>query len=204
MSEIPPADAAPPAAPETCARCERTLSESDRVPAGDRVFCRSCYETLRMELEQAVNAMSTGINYPMAAVGALLGGALGAAVWWGFTVLTHIAFGLIAVAIGFLAAHGAGRFAGNKRSGGLQLLAIGASILSFFAASYLVNMTFLNQELVRRGETWRLGVVPASVGQFLSVVSLGFGLMDLVFLAIVVYQAWSIPRPLKLPAPAAP
>ncbi|OGF04747.1 MAG: hypothetical protein A2W00_09655 [Candidatus Eisenbacteria bacterium RBG_16_71_46] len=75
---------------------------------------------------------------------------------------------------------------------------------SFFAASYLVNMTFLNQELVRRGETWRLGVVPASFGQFLSVVSLGFGLMDLVFLAIVVYQAWSIPRPLKLPAPAAP
>jgi len=32
----------------------------------------------------------------------------------------------------------------------------------------------------------------------------GFGVMDFVFLAIVVYEAWKIPRPIRLPgSPAA-
>jgi len=202
MNEAQGSDDPAAGAAETCGRCDRVLTEHDRVAAGDKVFCRSCFETLRLELEQAVRGMSTDVNYPMATAGAVLGGAIGAAVWWGFTVLTHIAFGLIAVAIGFLAGQGAIRFAGDKRSRGLQMLAIGVSIVSFFAASYLVNMTFVNQEMARRGETWRLGALPASPEQFVTVVGLDFGLMDVVFLAIVVYQAWVIPRPLKLPAPA--
>ena len=195
MSETPPVVTAP----ETCGRCGKTLTPDDRMVAGDHVFCRSCYDTLRHEVHQAVEQMSSDIPYPMAALGALLGGAAGAAIWWGFTVATKIGFGLIAVAIGFLVGHGAMRFAGGKRSRGLQILAVSVAIPAFFAATYLVNMTFFNRQFHEQGDAFRIGLVPQSFDLFVKVVSTGFGLMDFVFLAITAWQAWSIPRPLKLP-----
>jgi hypothetical protein len=193
-------DGPPPAAPNpaTCARCDTTLTETDRVVASDRAFCRSCYEVLRFELQQAVARLSQDINYPLGALGAVLGGAAGALAWWGFTALTGIGFGLVAVVIGFLAGHGAVRFAGGKRSAGLQAIAIGAGTLAFLVASYLVNMTFINQTLQRRGEGWRVPFPPDRLETFYRVIAVNFGVMELVFLAIVVYEAWTIPRPPRL------
>ena len=193
-------DAPPPAAPgtATCARCDKLLTDADRVLAADRAFCRSCYETLKFELQQAVTRMSEDINYPLATLGAALGAAAGALAWWGFTVLTHIGFGLLAVAIGFLAGHGAVRFAGGKRSAGLQAIAVVAGAIAFLVATYLVNMTFVNQALQERGESWRLPFPPDSLQTFYRIIALNFGVMKLVFLAIVVYEAWVIPRPPRL------
>jgi hypothetical protein len=204
MSEAGPAeqksqDSPPPAA---CARCERALGPGDRVEAGGRTFCRSCYETLRMELQRGAAALSQDVNYPMAAIGAVLGGALGVLLWWGFTVLTKISFGLAAVAIGFLVGHGATRFAGHKRTAGLQALSVIVATLCFAVATYLVNMTFINAEMARRGEVFRVPFPPTSPDLAFRVVSLSFGIMDVVFLAIVVWEAWRIPRPVKL-APVA-
>ncbi|HUK62520.1 MAG TPA: hypothetical protein VLV15_04275, partial [Dongiaceae bacterium] len=167
-------------------------------------FCRSCYETLRQQLESTIQQMSADIPYPAAAVGAVLGGAAGALLWWGFTVVTHIAFGLVAVAIGFLVGHGAVRFAGGKRSQGLQLLAVGVALASFAVATYLVNMTFINAALVKQGGTHHVPFPPTSGAMAFSVLSAGFGLMDVVFLAITLWEAWKIPMPLRLPKPSAP
>ena len=193
-------DAPPPAAPgtATCTRCDKPLTDADRVLAVDRAFCRSCYETLTFELQQAMTRMSQDINYPLAALGAALGGAAGALAWWGFTVLTQFGFGLIAVVIGFLAGHGAVRFAGGKRSAGLQAIAVVAGTLAFLVATYLVNMSFVNQVLHERGEGWRVPFPPDSLETLYRVIALNFGVMKLVFLAIVVYEAWVIPRPPKL------
>jgi hypothetical protein len=189
----------PAVAAETCAQCGKTLTPGDRVPAGDRVFCRSCYATLRAELEQAVTTMTTDINYANAALGAVLGGIAGVLVWWGFTVMTHIAFGLIAVAIGFLVGHGAVRFAGGKHSRGLQMLSVLVALASYLCATYLVNMSFINKSFAERGEAFRVGFPPANLDLFDRVLTAGFGIMDLVFLAVVVYQAWRIPSPPVLP-----
>lgn len=187
---------------ETCAQCGKSISADDRVAAGGKIFCRSCYASLRNELEQAVTSMSTDIPWGKAVLGAVLGGAAGALAWWGFTVLTHIAFGLVAVAIGFLTGHGVLRFTGGKRSAGLQGLSMAVSIVSFLVAIYLVNMTFINKVLADKGDTFRVGFPPQSATLFVRVITANFGLMDFVFLAIVVYEAWKIPRPLRL-APAA-
>jgi len=190
-------EAAAPA--DTCAQCSKRLTAVDAVAAGDRLFCRSCYESLRAEIEAAVAAMSSDVNYTHAAAGAVLGGVAGALAWWGFTVLTHIAFGLFAVAIGYLVGHGTVRFAGGKRSRGLQALSVGVSLLSYFLAVYLVNMTFINKALADRGESFRVGFPPQSLDLLVRVMTAGAGVMDLVFLAIVVYEAWKIPRPVALP-----
>jgi len=187
----------------TCAQCSKALTPEDRVAAGDRQFCRTCYESLRAELEQVAAAQSSDIPYLNATLGAVLGGMAGVLAWWGFTVLTRWSVGLLAVAIGFLVGHGAVRFSGGKRSRGLQLLSIGVALVSYVCATYLVNMTFINQGLAKQGDALRIGFPPQTLELLLMVVTTGFGAMDLVFLAIVVYEAWKIPRPLMLPPNAA-
>jgi len=199
MSEAEPGTSQP-AAVETCAQCGKELTPVDRVASGDRVFCRGCYATLRAELEQALAQMSTDVNYVNATVGAVLGGAAGVLLWWGFTVLTHIAFGLVAVAIGFLVGLGAVRFSGGKRSGGLQTLSVVVALISYVCATYLVNMTFINKSLAQANETFRVGFPPANPVLLWRVLTADVGIMDLVFLAIVLYQAWKIPKPVALPA----
>ena len=186
----------------TCAQCGKVLTPADTVVAGDRAFCRSCYESLVAELRRGITAITTDVNYPLATIGAVLGGVAGIAIWWGVTVFTHVAFGLVAVAIGWLAGQGAVRFAGHKRSVGLQVIAVVVSLASFAVASYLVNMTFINKVLADRGVADRVPFPPPSLVVFYKVVTAGFGVMDLVFLAIVVWEAWSIPRPPKMPASA--
>jgi len=188
----------PPSA-GSCAQCSRTLMAEESVESGGKWFCRDCYASLRAELEAAIAGMSTGVNYPKAAAGAVLGGAAGALAWWGFTVLTHIAFGLFAVAIGYLAGRGAVMFSGGKRSRGLQAVSVGAAVVSYAVATYLVNRTFINATLAGQGEAFRVGFPPQSAALFLRVVAADLGVMDLVFLAIAVWEAWRIPRPLSLP-----
>jgi hypothetical protein len=193
------ADVSTVPAASTCAQCDRPIDAGEAIEAGGRRFCAGCYAELRTMLERAARASSVDVNYPMAAVGAMLGGAAGALVWWGFTVLTHVAFGLVAVAIGYLAGHGAVRLAGNKRTVALQGLAATLAAASFFVASYLVNMTLINEYLAKEGKAFRIGFPPGSLAQGYQVVATGFGIMDVVFLFIVVQQAWSIPRPLRIP-----
>src|SRR5437660_11324217 len=153
MADATPSTTTPSAT--RCGRCQAALNESERVTAGDRVFCRTCYDILKLQLRTGVAAMSQDINYPMAAVGALLGGVVGALAWWGVSVLTKIGFGLVAVVIGVLVGHGTLRFAGGKRSVGLQILAVAVGTLSFLVAVYLVNMTFINELLAQHGDTLR-------------------------------------------------
>jgi hypothetical protein len=182
-----------------CGRCQSALGESERVPAGDRVFCRTCFDILKLQVRTGVAAMSEGINYPMAAVGAILGGAVGTLAWWGVTALTKIGFGLVAVVIGLLVGHGTLRFAGGKRSVGLQVLAVTVGALSFLVAVFLVNMTFINAALAQHGDAWRVTFPPPSLTAFYQVIAANFGIMKLVFLGIIMYEAWFIPRPIKLP-----
>jgi len=191
------------AAGETCAQCSKALTPDDRVASVDRFFCRSCYATLRQELAGVGSEMSANVNWAGAVTGAVLGGAVGALVWWGFTVLTHIALGLIAIGIGFLVGHATVRFSGGKRTAGLQALSVGVALVSFVVAVYLVNMSLINEAFAKEGQAMHLGFPPASADLFVRVVAADFGVMDFVFLAIVVYEAWKIPRPIALPADAA-
>src|SRR2546422_7385904 len=133
------ADANPPTATPTetrCARCRAALRESDRVTAEDRVFCRTCYDILKLELRRGVATMSEDINYPRAVLGAVLGGVVGVLAWWGFTVLTKIGFGLVAVVIGFLVGQGTARLAGRQRGGGLQAGSVAAGLGSFLVGGH--------------------------------------------------------------------
>jgi len=188
----PPAEAAP-----RCLQCGRDLSgAADAVATPEGAFCRSCFEGLKQHLARAVDHQGTDINYPAAAAGAVLGGAVGAAVWWGFTVVTRISFGLVAVVIGYLVGQGVLRFSGGKRSRGLQALSVGVAGAAYVYAQYLVTRTFLLRYAGQQGAGLDLPLLP-DLGLLLKVFRAGFNLFDLIFLAIVVFQAWRIPAPLR-------
>ena len=188
---------------ELCAECGKVLTPGDRVPAGDRVFCASCHARLQQELVTAVQAMSEDINYVNAAIGALLGAVVGVVAWWGFTAATKWSIGLIAIGLGWAVGWGTVRFAGGKRSKELQVLSLAVATAGWIAATYLVNMTFLNRGFAAQGEAFRLAFPPASIDQAVAVISAGFGIMDVVFLAIMMWEAWKFPRPIQLPPSAA-
>ncbi len=181
-----------------CAECGTQLSAGqDRETTGDSVFCRPCFNNLTAQLQQAVATQGQDINYGMAVVGGLAGAAVGVLVWWGFTVVTNVAFGLVAVVIGFAVGKGVLMFSGNKRSQGLQITSAVIATLGFFYASYLVTRSFLLKALAEEGRELVLPLIPTP-GMLFTVIQMGFGFMDVVFLAIVVYQAWKMPAPMRI------
>src|SRR5262245_23803617 len=196
-----PTPLTPSASEEHCAECGKLLTPGDRVAAGDRVFCTSCHAMLRQQIEGAVQAMSEDINYVNATAGALLGGAVGVLGWWGVTVATHWSIGLIAVALGWAVGAGTVRFSGGKRSRGLQILSASVACVSWAVASYLVNMTFINKGFAERGDAMRVPFPPTSLEMAGTVLGAGFGFMDVVFLGIMAWEAWKMPRPLRLAPP---
>lgn len=190
-----------PPAEVRCAECGTTLPEGqDRVSTGERTFCRPCYGNLTAQLRQVIELQGSDINYPMALAGALAGAAAGAAVWWGFTVATNVAFGLVAVVIGFAVGKGTVLAAAGKRARGLQVLAASVAVIAYVYATYLVDRTFILQAMAQQGQLDSTLPWFPDAGLLYQVIRAGFRPFDLVFLAIVIYQAWRMPAPLKLVA----
>ena len=185
------------AAPLICLQCNRELrADEPHIAVQDGLFCEGCAGQLRAELARLEASQSEGVNYPLSAVGGVLGGALGALVWWGFTVATKISFGLVAVVIGYAVGHGVLRVGGYRRSVGLQLMSATIAALSFGVASFLVNRSFYNIAAVEQG--FELQPVIPPLPLVIEVLKMGASPMDLLFLGIVLYEAWRIPAPLRL------
>ena len=189
---------------QRCVQCGTRIQDlASAVTTDEGVFCPSCFQALEQQLRQFQRGQEEGINYPSAAIGGIVGGALGAVVWWGFTVVTKISFGLVAVVIGYFAGHGVVRMSGGKRSRGLQGLAVGIAGVAYFYAQYLVSRTFILRYLrSQESEDPVAGLISLPIFPdpelWIDVVSANFGMFDFLFLAIVVYQAWAIPAPLKM------
>ena len=183
-----------------CLQCGTPISEgvaSVRTARG--VFCAGCFASLKQQAQQILAAQSENIDFSRALVGALLGGIGGAAVWWGVTIATHVSFGLVAILIGVAVGKGVVTFTGGKRAQSLQVLAVVVAAAAYAVGTYLTKRTFILDYLHRQGKLVDLPLVPTSASYFFGVVSAGFHLFDLVFLAIVVHQAWKIPAPVRLP-----
>lgn len=179
-----------------CIQCEQTMdSNADMENTENGPLCRSCYSQLADEVRELVKQQGENIDYTRALVGALVGGMVGAAVWWGFTVLTNIEFGLVAIVIGFTVAKGMLMATGGKRSVSLQFVSVAVSCFSFFYATYLVNRTFILREYP--GQAYRFGLLP-DPGLFLEINRLAFDVFTVVFLGIVIYQAWKMLAPIRL------
>ena len=183
---------------KTCARCHTVISETmDHEVTPDGTLCLSCAGSLRAERNRDAEEQGRGVNYPGALLGALLGGAVGVLAWWQITVWTNIAFGLVAILIGIAVGKGATLFAGGRSSRGVQVMSLIVAGVSFFYASYLVNRTFIQQALAQEGEESVLPILP-DPALFVGVISIGFDAFNLLFLAIVLWEAWKLSGPAKV------
>lgn len=190
------------AAPVVCRQCGQTLTTTDarEVTAGG-VFCAPCFTALAQHVKATIRRQGEDINHANAALGGVAGGLLGALVWWGFTALTHVSFGLVAVVIGYLVGRGVVMASGGKRAPSLQVISVLIAAVAYGYASYLVQRTFLLKAIADDPALQAAGArVPlfAPPAFMFDVLRAGFQVFDLVFLAIVVYQAWKMPAPLTL------
>jgi len=112
-------------------------------------------------------------------------------------VLTNVAFGLVAMVIGIGVGKGIVAATG-KRSVGLQVLSVSIACASFAVATYLVNRWLINQDPHLAAQGFTVPLVPPSTELFVRVALAGAGVMDLVFLAIVVWEAWVTVTPLRV------
>lgn len=181
----------------TCAQCEAQVPAGQEVRTQNSVFCEPCFTQMKNLLEESLAQQSQGINYLGAVGGGVIGGMLAALVWWGFVVLTNIQFGLVAVIIGVAVGKGVVILSGNKKAQSLQLISVGLSIVSYAMATYWVSRTFANRYFVEQGMNISWPMFPP-LDFFFEVVISGSELFDLIFLGIVVFQAWKIPAPIKL------
>jgi len=183
--------------PEHCAQCDCEVTPANRVTTDNAVFCSACYEQLKRIIEESVDMQSRNINFPMAAVGGLVGGCIGAAVWWGFTVVTNIQFGLVAVLIGWAVGKGVVTLSGNKRAKSLQLMSVGIAAVCYLLANYWVIRTSILKYYASQGESISLALIP-DPGLLMEISTLGFEFFDLIFIAIALWQAWKMPAPIQL------
>jgi len=186
-----------PSTPVTCAQCGRLIPPGEWVRTESKDFCSSCFARLRATVEAVVAQQSQDINYGGAVVGGLLGGLLGALIWWGFTVLTHVSFGLVAIVIGIGVGKGVVMLSGGKHARSLQAISVVIAIVSFIMATYWVNRTFILQAAAEQGIEGTLPFIPG-VRLLIDIVTLDLGIFDAVFLGIAVWQSWKIPMPVRL------
>jgi len=180
-----------------CSQCDAAVPEGGGTATENAIFCDSCYGQLLDILEESVADQGQNINYLGAVAGGLLGGAIGAAIWWGFTILTNIQFGLVAVIIGWAAGKGVVLLSGNKRARSLQITAVAITLLSYGMATYWVNRTFIMRYISEQGMEGGLPLFPMP-DLFAEIIFLGFEFWDLIFLAIALWQAWKLPMPFVL------
>ena len=185
-----------------CAECGTILQEGlDRQQTDDAVFCRPCFERLTLEVGHAIASQGEEINYPMAFAGGLAGSLFGAIVWWGFTAATGWHLGLVAIVIGYATARGVVRMSGGKRHINLQIMSIALSIAGFAYGRYLVNRSLIIESFAKDGQAVAISLLP-NPDVFYAVISAGFRPFDLIFLAIVIYEAWKFPAPVKMAGPS--
>ena len=180
-----------------CSQCQTVIPAGTGIATESAVFCQLCYGQLTSMVEAAVAEQGHNINYLGAVAGGLLGGMLGAAVWWGFTTVTNIQFGLVAVIIGWGAGKGVVTLSGGKRALPLQLISLAITLVSYGLATYWVTRTYIIRYMAENGVQAEVPFFP-DPGLFLGIVRSGFELFDLIFLAIALWQAWKMPSPIVL------
>ena len=180
----------------TCRQCEKQFEPgTDMEVTAEGAFCRDCYNRLAAEVEFLVRQQGQGVNFSMAVIGGLAGAVVGALVWWGFTVVTKIQFGLVAIVIGITVAKGILMGTGGRRSRELQVLSAGIAAGTYFYADYLVKRTFILQQ---NPEYARALTVFPDPAVFFNVARVTFDMFTLLFLAITVYQAWKLVQPFEI------
>lgn len=154
-------------------------------------------------LELHKNSQADSRSIYMGLLGGVVGALFSALLWAVIVVLTDYEIGYMALGVGLVVGYLVLWGAGKKRSRSLQIVAAVCSALSIFAAQYLIFYYYFNQLVLEGGSG--IGVLFSfkwfNVDLFMTFINSIMEMVDgytLMFMALAVFIAWSVPRPFKL------
>lgn len=181
----------------SCAKCQSAIPQGEEIATEQAAFCKPCFQEITEEIQAQLAEQGKNINFGGAVAGGLLGGILGALVWWGIVVVAKYQLGLIAILVGWAVGKGVHILSGYKRAVSLQILAVAITAVSYVMASYFVVRTFFQSYAAENNLSGGLPLLP-DPGLLFEVVTSGMELWDILFLGIALWQAWKIPAPVSL------
>jgi hypothetical protein len=192
----------------TCIACQQPICADCREEVAGHAMCHPCVAAAQERLAAAPAAAPVPpapaaeqpplrcgfVHYVRAVLFAGIAAIVGAVAWDKFALITGIQLGLVAVALGVLVGVAVVRGADGRR--GALLPWIGAPMAGF---SILLGYALLAQDMLAREHAQQASkflalpwIIRIPFLIFATVQSLD--LMDWVFVAIGVWEGWSIPR----------
>jgi len=195
-----------------CLRCERPLCAACSKTFAGKTYCETCAADLERKAEERYQGMGPATGglpvglpimtapitpaapppYGRSLLFAVLGGALGALLWFAVVAATDLKLGIVAIGVGILVGRGAVFGAGGRGGQGIALLSVVVAIVAMGAGEYLM----INHAVLKYMGEHQIAP-PASgfigLNLFAKVYGADFGFMDLVFYGIGAHQAWRPP-----------
>jgi hypothetical protein len=131
-------------------------------------------------------------------LGGLIAAVIGGAIWGGIAIWTGYEVGYVAWGVGLLCGMGVVMLSQGKRGMPLQMIAVVSSVLGILIGKYMVFFDAVKTVVIQdQGAEAAETMSMFSVGgvQFFAenITSLASG-FDLLWIALAVYTAWSIPK----------
>jgi hypothetical protein len=191
-----------------CLRCERPLCAACSQTFAGKTYCETCAADLERKAEeryQGAGPVAGGLPvmtapitpaaplpYGRSLLFAVLGGALGALIWFAVVTATDLKLGIVAIGVGILVGRGAVFGAGGRGGQGIALLSVVVAIVAMGVGEYLmVNHAVLKYMAGHQIAAPASGFIGLDL--FAKVYGADFGFMDLVFYGIGAHQAWRQP-----------
>lgn len=136
------------AGPASCALCGSAIPPGTERRVDQHLACEACAEQVAAELQAE---QSQPQKLPLVTVGALAGAMVGAAAWAALAIFGNIEFGLVAVAVGFLAGVGAKFAAGKARGQSFQIATAASAAVGLLAGKYFTFAHYMAEAMAARG-----------------------------------------------------
>jgi len=167
------------------------MTESEANQAVERVF-------FQMKKTAGEEEFSGSALVP-AILGGLLAAVIGGAVWAGIAIWTGYEVGYVALGVGFLCGLGVVMFTAGKKGMPLQMIAVVTSVLGIVIGKYGTFHHFFHEGLMQAENGAELaagyGLFSGNMIQtFMANMSSMAGGIDLLWIGLAVYTAWSIPK----------
>lgn len=151
---------------------------------------------------QADNEAMNGTEYLPAALGGILGAALGGFIWGLITTAARTEYGVVAMAVGFLCGGGVLIFSGRKKGLPLQIIACVTSVLGILAGKYYMFFTQFTEGIAQKfgPETAKNMKIISREGfdAFASNFTAMFSGYDVLWVLFAVMIAWGMLKPVRI------